>query len=145
MSLDLGLLKDSAQADGFSEDQDIAAVVGAIDDRGIGGVFGDQGDEAVSLVKAFQGGFVVDQNGGDFAVSDDRLFPNHDDVAVEDSGADHGVAADGQAEVGADGGFDHKFMFLAGEDRLSGGDISEHGEPLEAYGFKGLDFFVDQV
>lgn len=136
------LLKDSGQADGFPEDQYIAAVFGFIDDRRIGGVFGYQGYEGIGFIEAFQGSFVVDQDGGDFAVLNDRLFPDHDDVAVEDSGADHGVAANGQAEIGADGGFDHDFMFLVGEDGFSGGDIPEHGEALDPDGFETLNKII---
>lgn len=44
------------------------------------------------VVEAFEGGFVVYEDGGDLAVFHQWLLFNKDDVAIVDACADHGVA-----------------------------------------------------
>lgn len=96
------------------------------DDGWVGGVFCHELDDVVSfvVVEAFEGGFVVYEDGGDLAVFDEWLLFDKYDVAIVDACADHGVAGGAEAEVCVDvgAGFDVAFEVFISKDGFPTGD-----------------------
>mgnify|MGYP001551786318 CR=1 FL=1 len=74
--------------------------VGAEDAGFVGGVGGFEGDGVAALAQALQRGFfVIDQGHDDVAAVGVFAAADNDDVAIEDAGADHGIAFDLKGKV----------------------------------------------
>src|SRR5437667_167407 len=93
----LPLLPLAEHPDHAADDADQADVAG--DDRLVGRVLGDELDVAVAALEALDGGVVVDQGDDDRAVGRLLLRLHEHEVAVEDAGVDHAVAAHAEQEV----------------------------------------------
>src|ERR1700704_5326433 len=68
-------------------------------DRFVGGVLGDQLDVSVAALESLHRGVTVDEGDHDGAVAGFLLWADQDEVAVEDAGVDHAVAAHMEEEV----------------------------------------------
>lgn len=114
------------------------------DEVGVGGVFGAEVGAAASEEVGFEGAVAVDEGCDDAAVGGGLEFED-DDVAVEDVGAGHRVAADAEGEgagvsrdaEGVDVHVDAAVAVFGLEERVAGGDGAEEGDGGEA-GFRWL-------
>ena len=103
------------------------------DDGSHGIVFGLETDVAVFLIEGLYGGFLAYQSHDDLSVLAGLAGVYKDQIAVKDTGIDHGLAVDpesvgfaggnvlcGNGEVGID--------VLLGQDGLTGSNSSYHGD-----------------
>lgn len=101
------------------------------------GVFGFEiGGVSGFLDEGFEGGFVVDEGGDDIAGSGGLAVFEHDEIALDDVAADHGVATHFEGEGAGGGAQAEQFEvdghtaagFLAAVFGAAGGDGAVDGE-----------------
>lgn len=88
----------------FANDPDAAGFAFSAQDNGL--VFRvlrlEEDDAAWQLDHAFEGGLVIDEDGGDFAAADIRLLVDENNIPIVDIRACHAIALAGEAEIGLD-------------------------------------------
>lgn len=114
---------------GQPEDLDGVAVFGGEDHGGVVGVFGNEADAARDVVDAFQGGGIVNADGGNLTIIHVGGALDKNNVPFFDAHIYHGVATyhDSKVYVTAGVAGDIGFYMFIGVYRLSGGYRPEHG------------------
>src|SRR5437660_6907072 len=125
----ISLTEEPDHASNYSHEADVRG-----HDRLVGRVLGDELDVAVAALEALDGRVAVDQGHHDRAVGSLVLRPYQDQVAIQDAGVDHAVAANVEQEVPVLGQVGRKedvvLDVLLGEDRRAGGHVADdrHGD-----------------
>jgi hypothetical protein len=121
---------------------------------GIGGVFGFEEPAVVVFDEAFEGVFAVDEGGDDLTGAGRGGGFDDDEIAVEDAGVFHGIAADFQDEAALAGAETEDRLVEEGGGirrrggdllRRAGGDAAEDGERVESRRQNGVAAFADDV
>ena len=122
------LLKPSAVRHGFADDADAFSLFGCENHRLIFWIVGNECERIASVIHSFERCFIINDNGCNFAVINNVLTAEKNDIPVLYSCADHGIAFNAEAEIGiavADHGAE--LMLLVCKGRFSGMDFAEHG------------------
>ena len=91
-------------------------------------VFGHQPDLAVFPQEALDGGFVFDPGHHDLTVVRTLLRPDHDLVAVQDTGVNHTVTPDSQCEAAGFTPGHGALLIFHSQDGNAGGDHADYGD-----------------
>lgn len=114
----------AGERNGLAEDSDAVHFFVPVDKRFIHGVLWFQRDVVIEKSDTLQSGFIINEDGGNFAVLYGILLANVNNVTVEDAGVYHTVAFAGEREIGLDvlGNVDVFLDVFIRQDRLATSD-----------------------